>query len=141
MKRYTHFYIDGQWVDPAPGGRSFELVDPSTEQAFASVPLGGAEDVDRAVRAARRAFTSFSTTSRAERVALLQRIVDVFSKREVEFMAVASQEMGTPLSAVSHFRNSVEQFREMIKVLQDYEFETPARRQRSSGASRSACAA
>ena len=38
-------------------------------------------------------------------------------------MAVASQELGTPLSAVSHFRNAVEQFREMIKVLQDYEFE------------------
>ena len=62
-------------------------------------------------------------TSRSERLALLQRIVDVFSKREAEFMAVASQEMGTPLSAVSHFRNAVEQFREMIKVLQDYEFE------------------
>ncbi len=123
MKQYTQFYIDGQWVDPAPGARTFDLVDPATEQPFASVPLGDAQDVDRAVKAARRAFASFSATSRSERLALLQSIVDVFSKREADFMAVASQEMGTPLAAVSHFRNSVEQFRELIKVLQDYEFE------------------
>ena len=74
MKQYTQFYIDGQWVDPAPAARTFDLIDPSTEQPFASVPLGGAEDVDRAVKAARRAFTSFSATSRSERLALLQRI-------------------------------------------------------------------
>ena len=48
MQRTNQFYIDGQWVDPAAGARSFELVDPSTEQPFASVPLGGAADVDRA---------------------------------------------------------------------------------------------
>jgi aldehyde dehydrogenase (NAD+) len=123
MKRHTQFYIDGQWVEPAAGARSLELIDPTTEQPFASVPLGTTEDVDRAVRAARRAFASFSMTPRAERLALLQRIVDVLSKREADFMSVASQEMGTPLSAVSHFRNSVEQFREMTRVLQDYEFE------------------
>jgi aldehyde dehydrogenase (NAD+) len=123
MKRHTQFYIDGQWVEPASGWREFELVDPTTEQPFASVPLGGAQDVDRAVKAARKAFQSFSATSRAVRLALLQRIADVFARREADFMAVASQEMGTPLSSVSHFRNAVEQFREMTRVLQDYEFE------------------
>jgi aldehyde dehydrogenase (NAD+) len=123
MKRYTKFYIDGQWIEPAAGWRPFELIDPATEEPFASVPMGGAEDVDRAVKAARKAFASFGTSSRRDRLALLQRIVDVFSRREADFMSVASQEMGTPLSAVGHFRNAVEQFREMIRVLQDYPFE------------------
>jgi aldehyde dehydrogenase (NAD+) len=123
MKRYTKFYIDGQWIEPAAGWRPFELIDPATEEPFASVPMGGAEDVDRAVKAARKAFASFGMSSRSERLALLQRIVDAFSRREAEFMSVASQEMGTPLSSVSHFRNAVEQFREMIRVLQDYPFE------------------
>ena len=45
MKRYTHFYIDGQWVDPAPGARSCELIDPPTEQAFPSVPMARASTV------------------------------------------------------------------------------------------------
>ena len=108
---------------PAPGWREFQLVNPATEEPFATVPLGTALDVDRAVDAARKAFTTFSTTSPAARIEMLQRIVDAFAKRETEFMAVASEEMGTPLSAVSHFRNSVEQFREAIKVLQTYKFE------------------
>ena len=123
MKPHTTFYIDGAWVPPVADSRTFELINPATEQAFASVALGSALDVDRAVKAARKAFPAFSTSSRADRLALLQRVVDVFSRREADFMAVASEEMGTPLSAVSHFRNSVEQFRELIKVLRDYEFE------------------
>ncbi|MBU3740184.1 MAG: aldehyde dehydrogenase family protein, partial [Rhodoferax sp.] len=123
MRQHRHFYIDGRWVEPAGETRTFELVDPATERVFATVPLGSAEDVDRAVRAARRAFAVFSSSSRRERLALLQRIVDVMSKREADFMAIASQEMGTPLSSVSHFRNAVDQFREQMRVLQDYPFE------------------
>jgi aldehyde dehydrogenase (NAD+) len=123
MRQYTQFYIDGQWVDPASGWREFQLVNPATEQPFATVPLGNAQDVDRAVQAARRAFPAFSAMSTAVRIEMLQRIVDAFAKREADFMAVASEEMGTPLSSVSHFRNAVDQFREAIKVLQSYELE------------------
>ncbi len=123
MRQYSKFYIDGQWVEPAAGWRPSDLIDPATEEPFASVPMGGAEDVDRAVKAARKAFAPFGMSSRSERLSLLQRIVDAFSRREADFMSVASQEMGTPLSSVSHFRNAVEQFREVVRVLQDYPFE------------------
>jgi len=48
-------YVDGQWVD-ALSGRRFETVDPATEEVITTVPHSGVEDVDKAVRAARRAF-------------------------------------------------------------------------------------
>ena len=59
MKHYGQFYIDGQWVDPVSSTRTFELVNPATEATFATIALGSAEDVDRAVKAARQAFLPF----------------------------------------------------------------------------------
>jgi aldehyde dehydrogenase (NAD+) len=95
MKHYGNFYIDGSWVD-APSATAFVLVDPATEQPFASISLGSAEDVDRAVQAARRAFPAFSATSKAERLAMLERIVREFEAREDQILAAVSAEMGAP---------------------------------------------
>ena len=53
MRHYGQFSIDGQWVDPI-NSRPFALINPATEEPFATVALGSAEDVDAAVRAARR---------------------------------------------------------------------------------------
>jgi len=64
------FYIDGAWVDPAVG-KSTPVVNPATEEAMYDVALGSKADVDKAVVAARRAFETYSQTSRDERVALL----------------------------------------------------------------------
>ena len=52
--------------------RPFEIVDPTTETPFATVAMGGAEDVDRAVVAARRGLPAFSGTAPAERIALVR---------------------------------------------------------------------
>jgi aldehyde dehydrogenase (NAD+) len=123
MKTYGKFYIGGEWVDPAVPGATFDLVDPATEQVFAKVALGSGEDVDRAVRAARGAFPRFSLTSKAERIVLLRRIVDLMHAREGELMAAASEEMGTPLSSVAHARGAADTFRQMAEVLERYEFE------------------
>ncbi|CAG2153599.1 3-succinoylsemialdehyde-pyridine dehydrogenase [Cupriavidus yeoncheonensis] len=123
MKQYTKLYIDGEWVDPIRSRSTFELVNPATEQAFASVTLGDDQDVDRAVQAARQAFPAFSATTKAERIALLNRIAEVMQRREADLMLAASQEMGTPVSAVSHARAAVEQFKQGAAVLADYEFE------------------
>src|SRR3954469_24163081 len=73
-KRFTmvnrmQFYIDGAWVDPAVK-KSTAVVNPATEEAMYEVALGSKADVDKAVAAAKRAFVTFSQTSRDERVAL-----------------------------------------------------------------------
>ena len=75
MVNRMQFYIDGAWVDPVVK-KSTPVVNPATEEAMYEVALGSKADVDKAVAAAKRAFESFSLTSREERIDLLERIVD-----------------------------------------------------------------
>ena len=56
------FYIDGAWVDPAAPS-TLGIVNPATEETFAQISLGSRSDVDRAAKAARRAFATYSVTS------------------------------------------------------------------------------
>lgn len=123
MREYGQFYIGGEWVDPDGAYRTFALVNPATEQPFATISLGGGKDVDHAVVAARAAFPAFSATSKQERVALLKRIVEVFQTREGDLMAAASEEMGAPLTSISHARAALAGFEEAINTLDAYEFE------------------
>ncbi len=75
MQNYDKFYINGQWVAPAQP-KMLDVINPATEQAVASIAMGNADDVDRAVAAAKAAFDSFSQTSREERIALLEKIIE-----------------------------------------------------------------
>src|SRR5688500_6363407 len=79
MYDFRKFYIDGAWVSPA-SPRDLEVVNPATERPVGAISLGSVVDVDKAVKAARAAFESFSQTSREERIALLQRIIEVMQK-------------------------------------------------------------
>ena len=73
-------FIGGAWV-PSAGSGSIEVLDSSTEQPLGSVPDGTAEDVDRAVAAARAAFPSWSATSRDERLRLLTKAGELLAER------------------------------------------------------------
>ena len=70
---YLKFYIDGQWVDPLQPN-PFDVENPATEQVSGKISLGSAADVDVAVNAARRAFGSWSQTSREQRLDLLAQV-------------------------------------------------------------------
>ncbi len=96
MTNHLKFFIDGEWVDPVTP-RTLDVIDPSTEEAYTQISLGAAEDVNRAVAAAKAAFASFSTTSKAERLALLRRILEVYNERYEDVAQAVSQEMGAPL--------------------------------------------
>ncbi|MGV6871501.1 aldehyde dehydrogenase family protein [Pseudochelatococcus sp. B33] len=91
------FFIDGVWVDPAEP-RVLDVIDPSTEEAFAQISIGAAADVDRAVAAAKAAFEAFSTTSRDERLALLRRILTAYNERYEDIARAVSREMGAPIT-------------------------------------------
>ena len=67
MLEKREFYIDGGWVSPK-AGTDFEVIDPSTEEPFAVISLGGQADTDAAVAAARRAFPDWAATPPAERL-------------------------------------------------------------------------
>ncbi|MBV4551435.1 aldehyde dehydrogenase family protein [Pseudomonas sp. SWRI102] len=96
MNHALKFYIDGQWVD-TQSGNTLEVIDPSTEQAFISIAVGNAADVDSAVNAAARAFPAFSVTPVGERLALLKNILRVYNLRYEDLVKAVSQEMGAPL--------------------------------------------
>ena len=70
MRDYRQFYINGEWVDPVTPN-DFDVINPANEEVCGKISLGSEEDVDRAVRAARAAFDSYSRTSRQERLELL----------------------------------------------------------------------
>lgn len=90
------FYIDGQWVAPLEP-RELPVVDPSTEEPVASISIGSAGDADRAVAAAKSAFESWSKTSPAERLSLVERLLDIYTKRAEEMAQAISIEMGAPI--------------------------------------------
>ncbi|MGQ3072775.1 MAG: aldehyde dehydrogenase family protein [Ferrovibrionaceae bacterium] len=125
MRHAAEFYIDGAWVAPLGSGM-IDVVDPATEQPFAQVALGSAADADRAVWAARRAFPAYAATTRADRIALLQRIVDGFARRHDELARVVSREMGSPLKAAStaQVASGPNHLKEMIRVLEGFAFDT-----------------
>ncbi len=97
MRERLQHYIDGKWVD-SEGGKRHEVINPATEEACCAITLGTQADVDKAVAAARRAFASFSQTTREERIALLERIVAEYKKRGADLAVAMAEEMGAPVS-------------------------------------------
>ena len=124
MTEWGEFYIDGESVAPITG-RKVPVINPATEEAMGAVALGGAEDVDRAVAAARRAFDSYSQTTVEERAALLKKIVEIYQARMEEMATAISQEMGCPLSLAraAQAPSGVAHLMEIIKVLERFQFE------------------
>ena len=90
--------IDGAWVDAA-SGETFESVNPATEDVLATVAKGGAEDVDRAVRAARAAFAEdapWRTMSHGQRGKIIHRIGDLIAEHLEELALLESLDNGKP---------------------------------------------
>jgi aldehyde dehydrogenase (NAD+) len=125
MKDHLQFYIDGRWVDPAGEARQFPVINPATEEPIARIALGGVKDVDLAVAAARRAFETFSQTTREQRIDLLKSIAAAYQARLGEVAETISLEMGAPLwlAKAAQAPMGLTHFAEMIKVLEKYPFE------------------
>ena len=97
MAQTGKFFIDGAWVAPR-AGTSLPVFDPSTEEPFAEVALGGQADTDAAVAAARAAFDGWAATDPAERLALVERILAVYNDRAEDLAQAMSREMGAPIA-------------------------------------------
>jgi aldehyde dehydrogenase (NAD+) len=122
MKHYGKFYIDGAWVDPVTS-RPFTLINPATEEAFATVALGTPADVDSAVAAARRAFPGFEAMTKAQRIDLLSTIIAVFDRRQGDLMAALTEEMGVPVSLMQQTGAGLAALRQGVTTLRDFAFE------------------
>ena len=125
MNRHDAFYINGDWVPASPSASRVDVINPATEVPVASIAMGKSADVDCAVDAARAAFPAFASTSRDERLTLLQRILDVYLTRQDEIGELISREMGAPQKFARQVQAGAgaAHLRKMMEVLAAYEFE------------------
>jgi aldehyde dehydrogenase (NAD+) len=123
MDSYLKHYINGQWVDSI-GGKRHEVISPSTEEPCTEITLGTKADVDAAVAAARAAFKTFSQTTREERIALMERIVEEYKKRGADLARSMANEMGAPVSfaQMAQVGAGIGGFMGTIAALKDFQF-------------------
>jgi len=124
MKDCRQFYIDGEWVDPIHV-RDFSVINPATEEPIATISLGSAVDVDRAVAAAKRAFESYSETNLSDRLRLLHSVIKAYQERMEEMAETISSEMGAPigLARAAQAPAGLAHLLEITKVLEHFKFE------------------
>ncbi|MBX7539684.1 aldehyde dehydrogenase family protein [Qipengyuania sphaerica] len=124
MRDCTKFYIDGQWVDPVTENTQ-PVENPATEETIGHISFGTAADVDKAVKAARRAFETFSQTSKEERLTLLRAIQAEIANRKDDLALAVSEEMGAPMSLANgpHTGLLAGHCQTAIEVLEKFDFE------------------
>ena len=124
MIEKKNFYINGKWVAPVKPN-NFDVIDPSTEEAFAVISLGSIEDTDKAVSAAKVAFETWRETSKEERVKLLEKFCEIYNRRWDEMVEAQSMEMGAPLDFASeiHTKMGADISKNVIDILKDFNFE------------------
>jgi len=124
MREYLKFYINGEWVDPIEK-RSLDVDNPTTEQVSGQIAIGSSADVDRAVEAARKAFITWSQTSREERLEVLGNILTEYQKRASDLADAVTEEMGAPasLAAGPQVGLGLGHLATAIDVLKNFQFE------------------
>jgi aldehyde dehydrogenase (NAD+) len=124
MAHEKEFLIDGRWRMPA-GKDYLDVINPATEQPCARIAAGEKADIDRAVQAARAAFDGYSATTVAERIDLLQAILEGFEKNIEPLAQAMSMEMGVPIGSARtiHYPSGPAHLRETIRVLRSFSFD------------------
>lgn len=130
MNNHQKFYIGGKWVEPEKGSTSFEVIHPGNEEAVATIAMGTSSDVDNAVAAAKEAFKTWQFSTIEERVALLERIKELYVAKSEEFAHAMALEMGTPItfSREAQAPCGDGHIEATIEALKAHEFERPSMR-------------
>ena len=121
---YNKFYINGEWMLPADKS-ILDVINSATEEAFATISMGTAEDVDAAASAARAAFPEWSQSTVDERKAVIGKILAGMKERGEELAIAISNEMGAPmgLARTAQLGSGMGHFANILSVLENYEFE------------------
>ncbi len=120
---YNKFFINGEWVES--DRPTLDVINPATEETFATIAMGTAEDVDAAAKAARAAFPAWSQSSIEERKQLLSAIIAGIKARGDEIATAISMEMGAPmgLSKTAQLGSGLGHFMTALSILENYQFE------------------
>ena len=124
MREYLQFYIDGKWVDPIRPN-TLDVDNPTTEKVSGRIALGSSADVDVAVQAARRAFATWSQTTREQRLDVLSAVMTEYQKRAGDLADAVHEEMGAPtsLAAGPQVNLGLGHLSTAIDALKNFEFE------------------
>jgi len=124
MQAYDNIYIDGRWV-PSTGSGKLAVTDSATEEVIATVPEGTADDVDKAVAAARAAFPAWSALPKEERAAYLMKIHAGLEARTDEIATTIAKEVGMPILLSNLIQAGLPKanFAVAAQLLGSYEFE------------------
>ena len=118
------FYINGKWVAPK-NLKEIEVINPSTEKSCAVISLGGKDDVNAAVTAAKNAFESWAFTPKNKRVELLEMLYVVYKKRWAEIADAITLEMGAPKDFSSQLQTGTgaSHIKSFTRYLKEFNFE------------------
>ena len=120
------FYINGRWVAPSQAN-DFAVIDPSTEEVCAVISLGSEADTNAAVAAAKAALPGWMATPPAERIAMVEKLVEAYKARGEDLAQAMSSEMGAPIdmarsqqvgAGIGHLKN-------FIRAAKAFQFEKP----------------
>ncbi|MEC7647396.1 MAG: aldehyde dehydrogenase family protein [Pseudomonadota bacterium] len=128
MEKKTHFYIDGKWMAPATPNE-LDVINPADETAYATISLGSKADVDAAVAAAEKAFLDWADTPVEERIALIEKLAEVYKSRIAEMAKAISMEMGAPIKLATNAQAAagLGHIKAFIRSLKSFSFEQPLR--------------
>jgi aldehyde dehydrogenase (NAD+) len=118
------FYINGQWVSPK-SSKEIKVINPATEKECAVISLGGKEDVNDAVSAAKNAYESWSFTTKNQRVELLEKLYIIYKKRWAEVAEAITLEMGAPKDFSTQLQagTGASHIKSFTKYLKEFNFE------------------
>lgn len=126
MIEKRNFYINGQWAAPSQA-HDFEVIDPSTEDPCAVISLGAEADTNAAVAAAKSALPGWMATPVEQRIALVEKLIEIYKTRSEDLAQAMSLEMGAPIDMARtqqagagtwHLQN-------FIKAAKAFSFERP----------------
>jgi len=126
MIEKRQFYINGAWVNPT-AAQDHNVIDPSSEEVCAVISLGGQADTDAAVAAAKAAFPAWQRTTKEERLALIEKLYDVYKSRAEDMAQAISLEMGAPIemSRQSQTGAGLGHIKAFLTVARDFQFIEP----------------
>jgi aldehyde dehydrogenase (NAD+) len=126
MIEKKNFYINGSWVSPK-NPKDIKVVNPATEKDCAVISLGGKEDINDAVLAAKEAFKTWGFSSKEERLSLLENFYALYKKRWNDITDAIVQEMGAPKDFASKLQTGTgaSHTKSFIRYLKEFEFEKP----------------
>jgi len=126
MENKKNFYIDGKWVSPK-SKEEIKVINPATEENCAVISLGNKEDINLAVSSAKKAYSTWSFSSKEERIKLLEKLYENYKKRWSDIADAITTEMGAPKDFATKLQagTGAAHLKSFIRYLKNFEFEKP----------------